>query len=187
MLGMPRGTVALVPYSEDWPGLFREEADRLREALGEAALAIEHVGSTAVPGMWAKPIIDIDVAVADLDDWVRLVQPLADIGYQCVPHVHDEARRFFAKGPETLRTHHLHLVAVDGDEWHGPLLFRDTLRARPDIAARYSRLKQVLADRFPTDRASYTVCKGRFVQAVLRRARADAPEHNVHRSQGAEP
>ena len=161
--------VEVVDYDPAWAGLFERERARLRAALGPLAAAIEHVGSTAVPGLAAKPVLDILVGAAPfplLDDALAALAPL---GYEyrgdSVP-----GRQFFRTNP---RTRHLHVVAFGGEEWERLVLFRDYCRAHPEVAAEYEALKRRLATDHPDERARYTEGKNAFIQAVLRRARAE--------------
>lgn len=184
MLGLLQGTVKLRPHDEAWHQLFAEEATRLRNAMGGYALAIEHVGSTAVCGLSAKPIIDIAVAVREIADAESCVLPLEKIGYAYRGEQGIPGRHFFTKG-ET-RTHHLHLVATDSDLWKNHLLFRDYLRQNPGVAAEYETLKTALAFEYEDNREAYTEGKAAFIESVLRMARAriatgigaaSAPDH----------
>jgi GrpB-like predicted nucleotidyltransferase (UPF0157 family) len=122
MLGLKRGTVRLVPHNERWHDLFAEEEDRLRVAISEYALAIEHVGSTAICGLSAKPIIDIAVAVRKIADAGKCVIPLEGIGYEYRGEQSIPGRHFFGKGEP--RTHHLHMVEMSSDFWRSHLVER---------------------------------------------------------------
>lgn len=176
MVGLERGTVELVPYDDAWKRAFEAEADRLRSALGDRIVALDHVGSTAVEGLAAKPIIDILLVVDDLDDEQRWIDRLEAHDYAFRPDDPVPDRLFFAKGPEDDRTHYLSVTERESDTHVEQLLFRDYLRANPEAAAEYEQLKRDLAQRFPDDRSSYTERKSRFVQQVLRDARDDGVE-----------
>ena len=174
MIGLKRGAVRLVPYQPAWKELFREEAARLRQALGDRALFIEHVGSTAIEGMDAKPIIDILIAARDLDDAMGLVPPIEALGYK---HKEDDdvpERIFFRRGPPPgRRTHHLSLAEPTSGYWQRHVLFRDYLLAHPETAQEYRQLKRKLASRYPEDRASYTAGKRGFVERILQLAKSE--------------
>lgn len=166
---------SVVAYDPAWPGLFADEAQQLREALGPAVLAIEHVGSTAVPGLAAKPIIDILAAIAPTANarWVKT--RLESIGYLHTPESSAPAR-IFRKGPADmaqLRTHHLHLSDLDGHYWRRIIAFRDHLRQHPDDAVAYAELKRDLSARFADDRPSFTRGKHVFVASIEQRAGID--------------
>ncbi len=168
MLGLPKGTVKLEPHTELWRQLFAEEAARIREAGGEYVTAIEHVGSTSIGGIAAKPIIDVVVGVDKAADGERCVAPLENIGYEYRGEHGIAGRFYFVKGEP--RTHHLHLVLAGSDLWRGHLLFRDYLRANPSVAKEYERLKIDLVDKFPDNREAYLQGKTEFIENVLRAA-----------------
>ena len=168
--------VIVVPYDEAWPSLFFAERTRIEAAIGPWVEEIEHVGSTAVPGLAAKPVIDIMVGVKSLDDSPILVERLVGIGYEYVPEFERilPFRRYFRKMQEGRRTHQIHLVERSNAEWWDRhLLFRDYLRAHPEAAEEYSRLKYDLSLRFGEDRVAYTDAKTDFISEVVRRARVD--------------
>lgn len=171
-LGLARGTVRLVPYDPAWRDLFLAEAARLRAALGDRLLAVDHVGSTSIPGMDAKPVLDMMGAVASLAEAERLAPLVEALGYELRPDPEIPERRFFVRGRTTRRTHHFSLVEPTSAYWRDTLLFRDWLRAHPEAAEEYRALKHDLAVRYARDRQAYTSGKGAFVQAVLERARA---------------
>jgi GrpB-like predicted nucleotidyltransferase (UPF0157 family) len=164
--------VAIVPYDVAWPARFEAEATAIRAALG-AAFAYDawHVGSTAVPGLAAKPIVDIVLAVPDRARWPSLVAPLESLGYVHWAENPDTTKMFFVKGMPpfgTGRTHHVHVHTPEAAEV--VVRFRDHLRAHPDDRRRYEALKHELAARHGDDRDAYTRAKTDFVQEVLRRA-----------------
>jgi GrpB-like predicted nucleotidyltransferase (UPF0157 family) len=165
--------IVVVPYDEAWPSLFEEERDRIERAIGPWVEDIEHVGSTAVPGLAAKPVIDIMVGVKSLDDSAILVERLEGIRYEYVPEFERVLpfRRYFRKMRVGRRTHQIHLVERSNTEWWDRhLLFRDYLRADPEIAGEYAHLKYELSDRFGEDRVAYTDAKTEFISEVVRRA-----------------
>lgn len=170
MVGVERGTVRLVAYDDEWRSAFAEEADRLRDAFGERVVAIEHVGSTAIEGMVAKPVIDVLVVVEEIEETAPCRTALGELGYTFRPDDPVEDRLFFAKGPETGRTHYLSVTERGSDTHVEQLAFRDFLRDDPDRAKEYARLKRELAAEFPDDRESYTEGKSRFVRGVLEEA-----------------
>src|SRR5918992_6275624 len=168
MLGLERGTVKLMPHSELWHQLFAEEEARLRDALGEYVLALEHVGSTAICGLSAKPIIDIAVAVREITDAEKCVIPLRHIGYEYRGEQGIPGRHFFGKGEP--RTHHLHMVELSSDFWRSHLLFRDYLLQHRETTEKYERLKKELAEEYRGDREAYTERKAAFIESVLKAA-----------------
>lgn len=173
MLGLERESVRVVPYSPEWPRLFEQERRLLESAFGGRALSFEHVGSTSVPGLAAKPIIDVMAAVRDLGDVGPCVGPLAAAGYTYKGENGLPGRHYFTKGAP-LRTYHLHVVTPDSAHWREHLLFRDYLRAHPEAAGEYARLKTELARRFARDRGAYTEAKAPFIRRVIAEARAEA-------------
>lgn len=175
-----REDVAIVPYDPSWPALFRAERDHLRACLPPDLIGrIEHFGSTAVPGLAAKPVVDILVEVTDLAAVRSRVVPILEAqGYDYFwrPTHGDDGPPFYAwfikRDPAThVRTHHIHMVEPGFKEHWDRLLFRDYLIAHPDVAAEYARLKQRLAAEHPNDRVEYTRRKGAFIERVTRLAR----------------
>ena len=166
--------VVIVDYDPQWPTLYEEERDRILAVVGDLVVAIEHVGSTAVPGLGGKPIIDIMPWVRSLADAERCIEPLEGIGYEYVPEYNDllPERRYFHKGPPQGRTHHLHMVEQTGEFWDRHLLFRDWLRTHPQDAQEYYRLKKELAARFGRDREGFTDAKTPFIESIVARARS---------------
>lgn len=162
-------SVTLEPANPGWPRLFEEEKARLLEAFPAHFRGLEHIGSTAVPGLDAKPIIDILGGVTSLAEADALLEPLCELGWDTSPAFNSMLpdRRFLLRWPEGVRTHHLHLVVYGSEAWHERLKFRDYLRARPDVAQRYLALKLELAERYHNDREAYTDAKTAFVKEVL--------------------
>ncbi len=159
--------VNLVEYDASWPDQFERERELLAVTLQEWIHGpIEHVGSTAVPGLPAKPIIDIMVAVQSLDASREAVPALEPLGYLYAPY-HADVMHWFCKPSPSFRTHHLHLVPFGSRLWTERLVFRDHLRRNPTVAAEYAELKRRLAKRYEFDREAYTEAKAPFIQEVL--------------------
>jgi GrpB-like predicted nucleotidyltransferase (UPF0157 family) len=160
--------VLLSPYSPLWPAIFDYERGQLAAILGEVA-AIEHIGSTAVPGLGAKPIIDVLVGAPDLAHIEACIPALQAYGYQYVPEFERAMphRRYLRRTDGHPGNFHLHAVARGSPFWNAHLAFRDALRADAALADEYWKLKQRLAARFPNDRAAYTDAKGDFIRRVL--------------------
>lgn len=168
----PEEPVALVAYDLAWPGAFEAERDRLAHVLSAwLAGPIEHIGSTAVPGLLAKPVIDIMAGVRDLPSSMSARAALEPLQYVYFPYRADQMH-WFCKPSPARRTHHLHLVPVSSRLWEDRLLFRDYLRLTPRAGEEYAALKRELAARHRRDREAYTEGKSRFVETVLERARA---------------
>jgi GrpB-like predicted nucleotidyltransferase (UPF0157 family) len=162
--------IRLVPYDQAWPGRFDQEAAVLTAAIGSWATGgVHHVGSTAVPGLDAKPIIDILVGVDDLAASRAAFDPLAELGYLYAPYRAEEMH-WFCKPHPSRRTHHLHLVPTDSKRFRDELAFRDRLRSHRALADEYAALKHDLAERFADDREAYTEAKGEFIRRVLANA-----------------
>jgi len=167
--------IKLVPYDPGWPAMFELEARHIRSVLQGFAVKVEHVGSTAVPGFAAKPVIDIQVAVASLVPFERYRCLLESAGYVHVSlGEFDRVYPFFQKPAAWPCTHHVHLCTSGGEQEARHLAFRDHLRAHPDVAKQYFLLKQSLAARHHGEthesRESYSLAKSSFVEAVLARA-----------------
>jgi GrpB-like predicted nucleotidyltransferase (UPF0157 family) len=164
-------SIRLVAYDPRWPAHFERERALLSDAIEPwVAGGIHHVGSTAVPGLDAKPIVDILVGVEDLAVSRGCFKPLAGLEYLYAPYRVEEMH-WFCKPHPSRRTHHLHLVPVDSSRFRDELAFRDCLRAHSEIAEEYAELKHELADRFPRDREAYTDAKADFIQRVLSASR----------------
>jgi len=165
--GMAEEPVHVVPYDPSWPRRFEEERVRLAEVLAPwLAGPIEHVGSTAVPGLAAKPVIDIMAGVESLTASRPAIEAVARYGYCYAPYG-SEVMHWFCKPSPQARTHHLHLVPMGSALWAERLAFRDYLRSHAEVALEYERVKQALAQRHRDDREAYTDAKGPFIQRVL--------------------
>jgi len=156
-----------VAYDAQWPARFAAERALLHAAIGAQAVGgIHHVGSTSVPGLDAKPVIDILVGVDDLAASRALFGAVEGLGYHYAPY-RTEEMHWFCKPSRAHRTHHLHLIPAASPRFREELEFRDALRADPSLAARYAQLKHELAGRHREDREAYTEAKSEFVEAVL--------------------
>ncbi len=174
MLGLQRGIVRLAPHNTEWARLFAEEKARLKAALGDEALDIQHMGSTSVPGLAAKPILDVAVAVGDIPAIMRCVPLLEALGYIYFGDRSEKGDYFFAKGGAQSRTHYVHMVEHLSPEWVTMLRFRDYLIANPAARQRYSDLKYRLYQRHAEDRKAYTDGKAALIQTLLREASSGA-------------
>ena len=165
--------VQLVEYDSTWPARYAAEHDRLLQRFHADLLDVQHIGSTAVPGMPAKPIIDVMAGVASMAMADALFEPILDYGY--VTSIEFNAglsdRRWFMRHANGRRTHHLHVVVHDGELWQQRLAFRDALRRDPVLATRYAALKRELAVSHHEDREAYTQAKGEFISSVLASSR----------------
>jgi GrpB-like predicted nucleotidyltransferase (UPF0157 family) len=178
----PADHIVIVEYDPAWPELFAQERERLQEAIGEWAVAIEHVGSTAVPGLAAKPIIDIGISLENLVDAVKCITPLFEMGYQCCGEFGIPGRIFFRKLTDSPipgqitdghgRTHQIHMYQRDHEQsiWH--ITFRDYMRTHPDEAAEYAALKRQVAARHHDDIEKYVDGKHEYIRGILSKAGA---------------
>jgi GrpB-like predicted nucleotidyltransferase (UPF0157 family) len=166
----PEEPVLIVPYDPAWPASFEAERALLEDAIGEWVTGgIHHVGSTAVPGLVAKPIVDILVGVESLEASRACFEPLARLEYLYAPYLSAEMH-WFCKPDPSHRTHHLHLAPAGGPRFLDELAFRDRLRADPETMQAYAALKRELAARFGDNRDGYTEAKSEFIQAALNSA-----------------
>jgi GrpB-like predicted nucleotidyltransferase (UPF0157 family) len=163
--GVPHGHVVLVDWSHQWADLYTREAASLRAALGPLAVAIEHYGSTSVPELRAKPILDILVGGTQITDAVPYLKALAPLGYEYARSAGVPDHLVFGRGLD--RTHLVHVVLFEGPAWQRALRFRDTLRADPTLRAEYGALKERLAGQYQSHRARYTEEKAAFVERVI--------------------
>ncbi|MBN2386269.1 MAG: GrpB family protein [Anaerolineales bacterium] len=170
-LGLKRGAVRLVDPAAEWTHLFLRERDRLAAALAGLPIVIEHVGSTSIPDLPAKPIIDIALGIPSLAEIKTYAHLLEGIGYTDRDDRHIEGDRMLARGPEANRTHYVHIVEHGGKKWQEYILFRDYLRDHPSAREEYVRIKTALAERFAGEREKYTAGKHDFIQHILEKAR----------------
>ena len=171
VIGLERGIVRLAPYTTDWQRLFEQEKARIQTAIGHWTLDIQHVGSTSIPGIVAKPILDIGVAVEDFEEANVCIEPLEQLGYEYHGENGIPRRHFFVMGDP--RTHHLHVNEIHSRDWENQVFFRDYLILHSESAEEYTALKLSLAERFPTDRDAYLEGKASFIERVLRLARSE--------------
>jgi len=161
----------IVPYDSTWPGAFEAEAVRIRGALGSIALRLDHHGSTSIPGLAAKPIIDIQVSVQSLQPIEAYATALLTIGYVHVAHPDDSFCPFFHRPAQWPHTHHVHVVAAGGAEERRTLAFRDYLREHRDAARQYEQLKLKvagqLAPRDSQSREAYAAAKTDFIERII--------------------
>ena len=166
-LGLTEDRVCVADYHPAWPHLFEQEKARLAAALAGESVRIEHIGSTAVPGLTAKPILDIAVAVKDLDTTApRVIAALEALGYSFRGEYGLAGRLYFVRG-NPRRTHHLHVVTAGSAHWDRWLHFRDRLRTHPETNRQYRALKQALAEQFAGNRPAYTEGKSDFIESIL--------------------
>lgn len=170
MLGLRHNHNQLVPHDPGWAAAFEDERQRLAKALGGNVAGIEHYGSTAVPGLDAKSIIDILVGIVPLDNWHACHDPLVMLGYDYAADAGVAGHHIFGRGRDrNERTHLVHLVAFDGESWLSNLAFRDALRSDPVLRSAYLAMKAEAADAAPDSRLRYNALKGEFIANAKRR------------------
>lgn len=167
-LGLERGLVSLSPHSEKWHRLYKIERDRLLDAIGDPSLKVEHIGSTSICGIAAKPVLDMMIGTAEYAPELPFVKNLEDLGYEYKGENWIPERHYFGKGSP--RTVHLNVVRHGGEFWLKHIAFRDLLKMSREAALEYERLKLSLADQFPNDRDAYTNGKAEFIAKILKQA-----------------
>ncbi|MFI7632659.1 GrpB family protein [Nonomuraea sp. NPDC049400] len=161
--------VEIVSYQTEWPTAFKELAQRMRSALGDVAVRIDHIGSTSVPGLAAKPVVDIQVSVRSFDPEEAFQAPLEALGMKYRRNNPERTKRYFREAPGKPRTHiHVRLLGSFSEQF--PLLFRDYLRAHELDAAEYAAVKRRCAARFRHDRVGYVAAKSAHMWEIVRRA-----------------
>lgn len=159
----------VVEYSAEWPKLYEQEISLLRKALGSEIVRVHHIGSTAVPGLAAKPIIDILLEVQSVEGLDKLNKAMRDLGYQPKGEFGIPGRRYFPKGGDD-RTHHVHAFAAGDPQIDKYLAFRDYLRTHPVAVAEYAAVKRAAAVAHETDPEGYVAFKQRFVKQAVAKA-----------------
>ncbi len=168
LLGLKRGELCVSPYREEWKNLFEIEKRDIEKAIGDYIEDIQHVGSTSIPGMPAKPILDIAIAVKNFEEARICIEPLCKMGYTFKGENGIPRRHYFLKGEPC--THHIHLLEKISEEWEKLILFRDYLRSNQKTAEEYKELKRDLLQRLQGDRKAYQAAKTDFVAAVIRKS-----------------
>lgn len=165
--------IVIEEYTPNWTLQFTKEQKIIKNIMGDAAIAIEHIGSTSVTGLSAKPILDMMVGVRTLNDIDMFIEPLKAIGYEHVLHEKFPNRRFFRKGLWRAGTHHLHIYQYGSEEWNHNLLFRDYLRNHSNMRQQYEQLKKELANKHRFDRVAYTNAKAPFILDIIKKAKKE--------------
>jgi GrpB-like predicted nucleotidyltransferase (UPF0157 family) len=167
-LGLKHGVNMLVDYDPQWPAAYAAEKQRILSVLGNLVVGIEHYGSTSIPGLRAKPIIDILVGVRRKDEWLECRAPLESLGYDYAEHAGVPDHFIFGRGRDrSERTHLVHVVEFESETWCDSLAFRDALRTDPALAAHYQAVKEQAIQEVPEGRTLYTDLKGPFITAAV--------------------
>lgn len=163
--------IVVVPYDLHWPEMYRQEAARLSAVFGQNLIKMHHIGSTSIPGIYAKPVIDMMPLVRNIEQVETTNEAMIELGYSPKGENGIAGRRHFTKGDDAHRTHHVHSYEPDNPEvtWH--LDLRDYLIAHPDEAQQYGNLKIELARQFPDDIIRYIEGKESFIKAIVAKAR----------------
>ena len=162
--------ILVVDYNADWPIVYEQEKIQILDALGNTIANIQHIGSTSVPRLAAKPVIDILLGVEYVPPQAAQIAALETLGYRYCGELGIPGRHYFRRGMP--RTHQIHLVKLDSQFWETHILFRDFLRTHPDAAQQYEALKRNLAVQFRADRERYTNSKAPLIEQMLVQARA---------------
>ena len=164
VLGVENNLVRLSEHNSVWAELYRQEEQRIKAAAGEYIVDLQHIGSTSIPGIKAKPVLDMLAGVRDLEQTLQFKEALETIGYNFIPRAEIATDYVFGKG--TPRTHYLHIVKFGDVKWKSHLHFRDRLRTDPELARAYERLKEELSARFSDSQSEYHQGKSQFINEV---------------------
>ncbi len=166
-IGLQRKKVMLSSYNPEWKKIYKKEKELLLSVLGDQVLDIQHIGSTSVPGVKSKPIIDIAVAVEKIKDAENLIESVEKLGYEYKHEAGVRGRHFFAKGSEKNRTHYIHMVKLGGKQWRNLTNFREYLLEDKKNIKEYNDLKESLAKEHKDNRDTYTKKKGPFISRAI--------------------
>ncbi|CAG9001624.1 MAG: hypothetical protein CENE_03647 [Candidatus Celerinatantimonas neptuna] len=166
-IGLKRGTVKLSEYSDDWPNEYEKERLFIMTRAGKYLSRIEHIGSTSVPGLSAKPIIDIGIEVDSIAELEMLVKSLPPDAYEYFGERDILGDYFFAKGSDEMRTHYIHVSLCESKRLDNYIKFRDALCSNPMLVSEYQNLKRILSSQYHNDRKSYTELKGQLIAKVI--------------------
>jgi len=165
-LGTDQNRIEIVEHQADWRQAFRQESERLLSAVGNVAVKIEHIGSTAIPGLAAKPVLDMMLGFYSIEDAQRLVNLIEGLGYDYLGEFGIAGRFFFVYRSGDKSKIHLHGFILDSDDWRRHLYFRNVLRSNPELVAQYHRLKQALAKKYHSNRMAYSKGKSAFIKKI---------------------
>ncbi|MGB2782423.1 MAG: GrpB family protein [Atribacterota bacterium] len=162
--------VEVVSYNSNWKGMYKEESEKIKNILSDIIIDIHHIGSTAIPEIKAKPVIDILVEVKDIETVDRYNNKIEEFGYEVMGEYGIPKRRFFKKGGNK-RTHHIHIFQTGNEEIERHINFKEYLIAHPDKGREYSKLKEELINKYSYDIESYTQGKNDFIKEIDKKAK----------------
>ena len=163
--------IEVVSYNSNWKGMYKEESKKIKNVFSDIIIDIHHIGSTAIPGIKAKPVIDILVEVKNIEGVDQYNHKMKELGYEAMGEYGIPKRRFFRKG-ENNRTHHIHIFQVGNEEIKRHINFKEYLIAHPDKAREYSKLKEKLANKYTYNVENYTNGKSDFIKEIDRKAKS---------------
>ena len=166
VIGLQKEKVELAPYNLEWEKSYKNEEKLLHDLFGKYAIEIQHIGSTAIPGAKAKPIIDIAVGVENLEETENYLESLKQLGYK-LEHCAEKGRYFFAKERAGKITQHLHIEKIGSDVWDRQIIFINYLKKNKDALDRYNKFKTELAEKYKDDRKSYVAAKVEFIDNLI--------------------
>lgn len=172
-MALKRGTVELVNYDKNWEKEYKEEEELLKKVLKDKIIEIHHIGSTSIPGLLAKPVIDILIVIEDLNDINEVDDLLKDYDYENRGQQGVSDRYFFAKGPEDARTHYLHFTTKNSNTYYNQTYFKRYLMEHPSALKEYCDLKNKLAKKYSNERAKYTQGKNEFITNIVNLAKKE--------------
>lgn len=171
MIGISKHSVTLCPFSKEWSLLFEQEKLNLYKTIGDYVLDIQHVGSTSIKDMPAKPIIDIVVGLKNFNDGFKIIDKIEALNYHFKGSLGNSNRFFFWKGSKDNNTHNLHITEYGDENWNNQVLFRDFINSHEDYKDKYLKLKMELANIYKEDRNTYTQRKSEFIIDVINLAK----------------
>ncbi len=167
-IGLKRGIVSLSSHNKNWSSIFESEKNKILKVLGNKVIDIQHIGSTSISRILAKPVIDMAVGMKSLKNGKQIIKKMGDAGYFYRPkYGRTDQHILFAKGNEDKRTHYIHIMKYNGVIWKRDLKFRDYLRNNPKKAKEYENLKKKLAKKYPNNRPLYTEAKTNFILKII--------------------
>ncbi len=171
MIGLSNNIVKLEPYDPGWILAYEKEKADIEKSIGEYITDIQHIGSTSVKGLIAKPIIDIAVGVDSLKIGEKCIEPLLSLGYLYKGYYGVDGRLYFPKSNDSSTAYHIHMMEFASTNWERHILFRDYLRLNSEARNEYAKLKSDLAQKYKDDRKAYTESKADFISDIIGRAR----------------